>query len=62
MAGRLEAVAAAPPIPGEGFRRCSRTYLELALDPRIRRVILQDARLAIALDGLDRLLTGLRPA
>lgn len=42
--GRLQAVSDAAPTPWEGFRRRCRTYLELALEPEIRRIILQDAR------------------
>ncbi|THF64981.1 TetR/AcrR family transcriptional regulator [Pseudothauera nasutitermitis] len=41
---RLQAVSDAAPSPWEGFRRRCRTYLELALEPEIRRIILQDAR------------------
>lgn len=41
---RLQAVSDAAPTPWEGLRRRCRTYLELALDPEIRRIILQDAR------------------
>jgi len=41
---RLRAVSDAAPTPWEGLRRRCRTYLELALDPEIRRIILQDAR------------------
>ncbi len=41
---RLRAVSDAAPTPWEGLRRRCRTYLELALDPEIRRVVLQDAR------------------
>ncbi|MBK4990553.1 MULTISPECIES: TetR/AcrR family transcriptional regulator [Pseudomonas] len=41
---RLQAVSDAAPTPWEGFRRRCRTYLELALEPEIRRIILQDAR------------------
>ncbi|ENO89346.1 TetR/AcrR family transcriptional regulator [Thauera linaloolentis] len=40
----LQAVSDAAPSPWEGFRRRCRTYLELALEPEIRRIILQDAR------------------
>ncbi|WP_192883384.1 TetR/AcrR family transcriptional regulator [Paracidovorax avenae] len=41
---RLRAVSGAAPTPWEGFRRRCRTYLELALEPEIRRIVLQDAR------------------
>lgn len=41
---RLNAVSDAAPTPWEGFRRRCQTYLELALVPEIRRIILQDAR------------------
>ncbi|WP_208943722.1 TetR/AcrR family transcriptional regulator [Paracidovorax avenae] len=41
---RLGAVSGAAPTPWEGFRRRCRTYLELALEPEIRRIVLQDAR------------------
>jgi len=41
---RLDAVSAAAPTLWEGFRCRCNTYLELALEPEIRRVILQDAR------------------
>ncbi|MCA4079122.1 TetR/AcrR family transcriptional regulator [Pseudomonas kurunegalensis] len=41
---RLQAVSDAAPSLWEGFRRRCRTYLELALEPEIRRIILQDAR------------------
>jgi len=41
---RLRAVSDAAPSPWEGLRRRCRTYLELALVPEIRRIILQDAR------------------
>ena len=41
---RLDAVSASAPNLWEGFRSRCRTYLELALEPEIRRVILQDAR------------------
>lgn len=41
---RLQAASAAEPTPWLGFRRRCRTYLELALEPEIRRIILQDAR------------------
>lgn len=41
---RLQAVSDAAPSAWEGFRRRCRTYLELALVPEIRRIILQDAR------------------
>lgn len=44
VAERLRLVSDAAPTPWEGFRRRCRTYLELALDPEIRRIILQDAR------------------
>ncbi len=44
VGGRLQAVSDAAPSPWEGFRRRCRTYLELALEPEIRRIILQDAR------------------
>lgn len=40
----LQAVSDAAPTAWEGFRRRCRTYLELALEPQIRRIILQDAR------------------
>lgn len=40
----LQAVSDAAPSLWEGFRRRCRTYLELALEPEIRRIILQDAR------------------
>lgn len=41
---RLQAVSDAAPSLWEGFRSRCRTYLELALEPEIRRIILQDAR------------------
>jgi len=41
---RLDAVSQAAPTPWDGFCRRCRTYLELALEPEIRRIILQDAR------------------
>lgn len=41
---RLQAVADAAPSPWEGFRLRCRAYLELALEPEIRQIILQDAR------------------
>jgi AcrR family transcriptional regulator len=41
---RLQAVSDAAPTPWQGFRRRCQTYLELALEPEIRRIILQDAR------------------
>lgn len=41
---RLRLVSEAAPTPWEGFRRRCRTYLELALEPEIRRIVLQDAR------------------
>ncbi|AVS83045.1 TetR family transcriptional regulator [Paracidovorax avenae] len=41
---RLSAVSGAAPTPWEGFRRRCRTYLELALESEIRRIVLQDAR------------------
>lgn len=41
---RLQAVSDAAPTPWEGLRRRCRTYLELALEPEIRRIVLQDAR------------------
>ncbi|WP_026432511.1 TetR/AcrR family transcriptional regulator [Paracidovorax oryzae] len=41
---RLRAVSGAAPTPWEGFRRRCRTYLELALELEIRRIVLQDAR------------------
>lgn len=41
---RLQAVSDAAPSLWEGFRRRCRAYLELALEPEIRRIILQDAR------------------
>lgn len=44
VGARLDAVSLAAPTPWEGFCRRCRTYLELALEPEIRRVILQDAR------------------
>ncbi len=44
VGARLQAVSDAAPSPWEGFRRRCRTYLELALEPEIRRIILQDAR------------------
>lgn len=44
VGARLQAVSDGAPSPWEGFRRRCRTYLELALEPEIRRIILQDAR------------------
>ncbi|UKE47839.1 TetR/AcrR family transcriptional regulator [Xanthomonas cerealis] len=44
VGARLQAVSDTAPSPWEGFRRRCRTYLELALEPEIRRIILQDAR------------------
>ncbi|MCK0547542.1 TetR/AcrR family transcriptional regulator [Pseudomonas syringae] len=41
---RLQAISDAAPSPWEAFRRRCRVYLELALEPEIRRIILQDAR------------------
>lgn len=41
---RLDAVSQAAPTPWDGFCRRCRTYLELALEPEVRRIILQDAR------------------
>jgi transcriptional regulator, TetR family len=41
---RLQRVSEAAPTPWESFRRRCRTYLELALEQEIRRIILQDAR------------------
>ncbi|WP_028695593.1 TetR/AcrR family transcriptional regulator [Pseudomonas cremoricolorata] len=40
----LRQVSAAAPNRWEGFRQRCRTYLQLALEPEIRRIILQDAR------------------
>ncbi|WP_202423962.1 TetR/AcrR family transcriptional regulator [Duganella lactea] len=44
LARRLQEIADAAPTPWEGFRRRCRAYLELALVPENRRIILQDAR------------------
>lgn len=44
VGGRLQAVSDAAPTPWQGFLRRCQTYLELALEPEIRRIILQDAR------------------
>jgi len=44
VSGYLQAIADAAPTAWEGFRRRCRAYLELALEPEIRRIILQDAR------------------
>lgn len=44
LAQRLQAIADAAPTPWEAFRRRCRAYLELALLPENRRIILQDAR------------------
>lgn len=44
IAERLRLVAEAAPTPWEGFRRRCRTYLEMAMEPEIRRILLQDAR------------------
>ena len=44
VAERLQAVADAAPTPWESFRRRCCTYLELSVEPEIRRIILQDAR------------------
>lgn len=44
VAERLQRVSEAAPSRWEGFRSRCRTYLELALEPEIRRIILQDAR------------------
>ena len=44
VGARLDAVSSAAPSPWEGFCQRCRTYLELALEPEIRRIILQDAR------------------
>lgn len=41
---RLQAISASAPSAWEGFRQRCRTYLELALEPEIRRIVLQDAR------------------
>lgn len=41
---RLQAISAAANNPWEGFRQRCRAYLELALEPDIRRIVLQDAR------------------
>ena len=41
---RLQAVSDAAPSPWDGFRLRCRAYLELALEPEIRQIILQDAR------------------
>jgi len=41
---RLDAVSQAAPTLWEGFRQRCRTYLQLALESEIRRIILQDAR------------------
>jgi AcrR family transcriptional regulator len=44
VGARLQAVSDAAPSAWEGLRRRCQTYLELALVPEIRRIILQDAR------------------
>ncbi|KAB8045110.1 TetR/AcrR family transcriptional regulator [Janthinobacterium aquaticum] len=44
VADRLQAVSDAAPSSWEAFRQRCCTYLELALEPEIRRIILQDAR------------------
>lgn len=41
---RLQAISASAPTAWEGFRERCRAYLELALEPEIRRIVLQDAR------------------
>lgn len=41
---RLQAISASAPTAWEGFRERCRAYLELALEPEIRRILLQDAR------------------
>ncbi len=41
---RLHAMAAAAATPWQALRRRCQAYLELALDPELRRIILQDAR------------------
>lgn len=41
---RLQAIEASAPDLWEGFRRRCRAYLELALEPEVRRIVLQDAR------------------
>jgi AcrR family transcriptional regulator len=44
LAQRLQQIADAAPTPWEAFRCRCRAYLELALLPENRRIILQDAR------------------
>ncbi|MEN4905131.1 TetR/AcrR family transcriptional regulator [Luteimonas sp. TWI1437] len=44
VALRLEAIGAAAGTPLEGFRRRCCAYLEFALEPEIRRIVLQDTR------------------
>lgn len=44
LAQRLQEIADAAPTPWQGFRGRCRAYLELALVPENRRIILQDAR------------------
>ncbi|MCD0505008.1 TetR/AcrR family transcriptional regulator [Bordetella petrii] len=41
---RLQAVSDAAPNTWEGFRNRCRTYLEMAQEPEMRRIVLQDAR------------------
>lgn len=41
---RLQALSNAASDPWQGFRQRCRAYLELALEPEIRRIVLQDAR------------------
>lgn len=44
MDARLQAISAATPDRWEGFRQRCRAYLEMAQEPEIRRIVLQDAR------------------
>lgn len=43
MDARLQAISSTVADPWEGFRRRCRTYLEMALEPDIQRIVLRDA-------------------
>ena len=43
VGARLDAAAQAHPNPWEGFRACCLSYLDLALEPEIQRIVLRDA-------------------
>lgn len=44
MDTRLQAISDAAPDSWDGFRNRCRAYLEMALEPEIQRIVLQDAR------------------